>query len=96
VLARPKSVSASANSTTQSLPQSGDVVVVQESHSDGRYTVRQLPATVQRLISSSRDEAVRIARGFAQKHAVDLWYSEDGTHRLLEVYRPVTSRGIPN
>jgi hypothetical protein len=69
---------------------------VQESHFDSRYTVRQLPATVQRLTASSRDEAVRIARGFAQKHAVDLWYTQDGTYRLLEAYRPGTSRGIRN
>jgi hypothetical protein len=51
------------------------------------YTVRQLPGIVQ-FSAAVRDEAVRLARGFGQKHAVDVWYSEAGTYRLLEAYRP--------
>jgi hypothetical protein len=72
------------------MPQDGDVVVTQESESESevRYTVRQLPATAQQFGSSSREEAIRLARGFAQGHAVDLWYHEGGTFRLLEAYRP--------
>jgi hypothetical protein len=31
-----------------------------------------------------RDEAVRLARSFGQRHAVDVWSSEAGTYRLLE------------
>jgi hypothetical protein len=34
---------------------------------------------------------VRLARAFGQKHGVDVWHSEAGRYRLLEVYRPRTS-----
>lgn len=30
--------------------------------------------------------------GFARTRAVDLWYREDGTYRLLKAYRPAISR----
>jgi hypothetical protein len=72
-------------------PQDGDVVVRCEA--DGRlyYTVRQLPGIVQ-FSAGVRDEAVRVAREFAQRYAVDVWYGEGGTYRLLEAYRPRTSR----
>jgi hypothetical protein len=71
-------------------PHDGDVVVTRESRSEVRYSVRQHPGSAQ-FSAAVRDEAVRLARSFAQKHAVDVWYSENGTHRLLEVYRPRTA-----
>ena len=74
-----------------SAPQDGDVIVTQESRSAVRYTVRQHPGNVQ-FSATPRDEAVRLARSFAQKHLVDLWYTENGTHRLLEAYRPGLAR----
>ena len=89
---RAKRVSESAHPIAGTLPRSGDVIVVREKDSVIRYTVRQLPATGQQLGASSRDEAIRLARGLAQTQAVDLWYSEDGTYRLLEAYRPAISR----
>ena len=92
VPARAKCVSESADPTSGAAPRSGDVVVVREKDSTIRYTVRQLPATVQKLGASSRDEAIRLARGFAQSQGVDLWHSEHGTYRLLEAYRPGISR----
>jgi hypothetical protein len=92
VPARAKRVSGSAHPTAGALPRSGDVLVVREKDSAIRYTVRQLPATVQQLGASSRDEAIRLARGFARRQGVDLWHSEDGTYRLLEAYRPGISR----
>ena len=92
VPARAKRVSESADPTSGTAPRSGDVVVVREKDSTIRYTVRQLPATVQKLGASSRDEAIRLARGFAQSQGVDLWHSEHGTYRLLEAYRPGISR----
>jgi hypothetical protein len=55
------------------------------------YTVRQLPGIVQYSVGG-RDEAVRLARSFAQQFDVDIWYREAGTYRLLEVYRPPTAR----
>jgi hypothetical protein len=71
-------------------PRDGDVLVTCEATSRVRFTIRQLPAVVQ-LSASSRDEAVRLARAFAQRHAVDVWYSEKGALRLLEAYRARTS-----
>jgi hypothetical protein len=43
-----------------------------------------------------KDEAIRLARSFAQRHAVDLWYSEDGTYELLEAFRPAVSIAVRN
>jgi hypothetical protein len=42
---------------------------------------------------STRDEAVRLARSFAQRHVVNLWYSKDGNQRLLEAYANNSGRG---
>ena len=78
-------------SPDRSSPQDGDVVVTREVESRVHYTVRQLPGIVQ-FSAGVRDAAVRLARSFAQRYAVDLWYSEAGTYRLLEAYRPRTSR----
>jgi hypothetical protein len=74
-----------------SSPKDGDVVVTRESHSRVHYTVRQLPGIVQ-FSAPVRDEAVRLARSFGQRYTVDVWYSEAGTYRLLEAYRPRTAR----
>ena len=67
-------------------PRDGDVIVSRELGAGGTYTVRQVPGDVQ-LHSSVRDEAIRLARGFAINAAVDLWYIDDGPQRLLEAYR---------
>jgi hypothetical protein len=67
-------------------PRDGDVIVRRESAGGGKYTVRQAPGNVQ-LHASARDEAIRLARGFAIRAAVDLWYADDGPQRLLEAYR---------
>jgi hypothetical protein len=77
-------------SSPRSSPQDGDVVVTREAHSRVHYTVRQLPGIVQ-FSAAARDDAVRLARSFGQKHGVDTWYSENGTYRLLEAYRARTS-----
>ena len=71
----------------RSSPQDGDVLVTREAQSRVHYTVRQLPGMVQ-FSAAVREEAVRLGRGFAQKHTVDVWYCEAGTYRLLEAYRP--------
>ena len=70
----------------RALPADGDVLVTRESRSRVIFTVRQLPGVVQ-FMTSSRDEAVRLAKGFAMKNAVDVWYCEDGAVRLLDAYR---------
>lgn len=74
-----------------SLPQEGDVVVTRESRSAVRYTVRRFPGVVQ-FSASTREAAVQLARGFARKHALDIWYVEGDTCRLLEAYRGRGSR----
>lgn len=75
----------------RSSPQDGDIVVTREAHSPVHYTVSQLPGTAQ-FSATVRDEAVRMVRGFGRKHRIDIWYSQAGTYRLLEAYRPRTSR----
>jgi hypothetical protein len=83
-------VSEPSSPAERSSPQDGDVVITREAHSRVHYTVRQLPGIVQ-FSAAVRDEAVRLARTFGQRHRIDVWYSEDGTYRLLEAYRPRTS-----
>lgn len=83
-------MSDSPSPASVSAPRDGDLVVTRESPSTVHYTVRQYPGKVQ-FSASPRDEAVRLARSFAATHAVDVWYSEEGTHRLLEAYRPRTA-----
>jgi hypothetical protein len=84
-------VSERSTPSERSSPKDGDVVVARESHSRVHYTVRQLPGIVQ-FSAAVRDEAVKLARSFGRRYAVDVWYSDAGTHRLLEAYRPRTAR----
>jgi hypothetical protein len=67
-------------------PRNGDVIVSRESAGGGKYTVRQVPGNVQ-FHATARDEAIRLARGFAVKATVDLWCHEESSYRLLEAYR---------
>jgi hypothetical protein len=80
--------------TAAAFPQNGDIVVTREARSPVYYNVGQFPVAVQFSLSS-RDEALHLARGFAEKHGVDVWYSENGTGRLLEGYRPRVASRIP-
>jgi hypothetical protein len=93
-LHRDTRVSESSRRPQPSSPQDGDVVVTREVQSHVHYTLRQLPGMVQ-FSAPVRDEAVRLARSFSRQYAVDVWYSETGTYRLLEVYRPRTSSPAP-
>lgn len=61
-------------------------MISREPDSPSRYTIRQLPDNGQ-LSALSRDDAVLLARRFAQGNAVNVWYSDDITLRLLEAYR---------
>jgi hypothetical protein len=70
------------------------VVVTREAHLRVHYTVRQLPGIVQ-FSAAVRDEAVRLARSFGQKYGINVWYSDNGTYRLLEAYRPRRSPSAP-
>jgi hypothetical protein len=66
-------------------PQNGDIVVTRPSAAVVSYSVRQLAGQVQ-FTASSRDEAVRLARGLAQRESVYLWYCEERKCLLLECY----------
>ena len=70
----------------RSQPRDGDIVMTRESKSGASFTIRQVPGVVQ-LSAFVRDEAIRLARGFARENNVNLWYCEAGTDRLLEAYR---------
>jgi hypothetical protein len=67
-------------------PRDGDVVVSRESRPTVKFGVRRVPGVVQ-FTSVVRDDAVQVGRGFARKHAVDLWYCDGPASRLLERYR---------
>ena len=66
-------------------PRHGDVVLTRPSASVVSYSVRELAGGI-RFTVSSKDEAVRLARGLAQRQAVDLWYCEGERCLLLECY----------
>ena len=66
-------------------------MITRESRPSTRYTIRQLPDNGQ-LTASSRDDAVLLARAFAEARAVNFWYSDETTLRLLEAYRPSRRR----
>jgi hypothetical protein len=72
-------------------PRSGDLIVERTSTADGAFSVQQVPGGPQ-FRASTRNEAVQLARRFAQSHAVDLWYADRGTYRLLERYRPLDAQ----
>lgn len=76
------------------IPQNGDIVVTREARPPVHYNVGKFPVAVQFSLSS-RDEALHLAKGFAEKHGVDVWYSENGIGRLLETYRPRGASRIP-
>jgi hypothetical protein len=66
--------------------------VAPQSASRHGYGVSQVPGAPQ-VRTATWDEALRLARDFAKANGVDVWYSENGIHRLLEVYR---SRPAPS
>jgi hypothetical protein len=79
----------------KSSPRDGDVVVTRHAHSRVHYTVRQLPGIVQ-FSTTVGEEAVRLAAGFAEKHTVNVWYTDGGgTYRRLEVGKPSSSTDAP-
>lgn len=66
------------------MPRDRDLVVRQEPDRGGRFSVSELPGPVQ-FFSSSCEEAVRIAKGYAQRQRVDVWYVNghgDTYHRI--------------
>lgn len=74
------------------IPQDGDVIVTRENRSPVRFTIGQLPASAQFSVAT-RNEAIRIARTYARKHLVDIWYDQGEHHRLVETYRMGVTTG---
>jgi hypothetical protein len=72
-------------------PRPGDLVVTREARSAVRYSVREVPGEPQ-ITLASRDETLRLARGFARDRGVDLWYSEGGETRRLDTRRAAGAR----
>jgi hypothetical protein len=71
---------------TAPAPEDGDVIVTHERIPIVHFTVRRHPDAAP-VNAQRRDVALEVARGFAQVHAVNVWYCENGSERLLEVYR---------
>jgi hypothetical protein len=70
--------------------KSGDLVVTRVPESASHYAVRQHPGAVQ-FTASPREEAIRLARGFARAHGVDAWISEDAGSSRIESGRAARS-----
>lgn len=73
-------------------PKDGDVMVTREDRSPVRFTIGRSPASAQFSLGT-RAEAIRIARSYAQKHLVDIWYNQSDRHCLLEAYRMRSKAG---
>ena len=70
-------------------PQTGDVVIVRTSDADRPFSIQQVPGGAQ-FSARTRKDAVHLAHGFAQSHAIDLWYRDQQTCTLLERHRALT------
>ena len=68
-------------------PEPGDIVVVKESASRNRYSVRRFPGRGQ-LAVHTFEEAMGIGRRFAGEYCVDLWYRDGRAPALVERHRP--------
>lgn len=68
-------------------PRDRDVVVVRDGGSPPRFAIGQHPAAGEILVSS-REEACRLARGFARAEGLDAWYHWNGTYERLGSFRP--------
>jgi hypothetical protein len=68
-------------------PSVGDLLVACDLRSARRYTVAQVPGAPH-LIMVAKDDAIRLATDIARTNRVDVWYAENGGHRLIEAFRP--------
>lgn len=83
----------SAAPDTAAEPRPGDVIVGRDTDPEVRFSVRLHPGPVQ-FTTNAREDALRIAREFAEHQRVDLWQSEAGTCRRLERNRRPTSEAV--
>jgi hypothetical protein len=70
-------------------PQTGDVVIVRTSDPESPFSIQQVPGGAQ-FHARTRKDARKTARGFAQTHAIDLWYRDQQRCSVLERHRPPT------
>ena len=68
-------------------PREGDLVVIRDALSTPCHTVVQVPG-LRLATMAAEDDAVAIARDFAQLRHVDVWYTDHETQRLIEAFRP--------
>jgi len=70
-------------------PQTGDVVIVRTSDPESPFSIQQVPGGAQ-FYARTRKDAIQMAHGFAQSHAIDLSYSDQQTCSVLERHRTLT------
>ena len=75
-------------SSDTSKPRNGDVVVSALAGPKAGFGLRQLPGAVH-LTMSRREVAAEIARRFAERYGVDVWF-DGGTYTLLASFRRAT------
>ena len=68
-------------------PRDGDVVITPDEREPSRYLITQVPEGPQ-AIWASRDQALTVARNFAQLHAVDVWIRDGSLATRTAHYRP--------
>jgi hypothetical protein len=79
-------VSDSLISAVELVPQEGDIVVTRTSDPIPRYTIRKIPGEPQ-ILSRTWQQAVHMARRFAQQYRVDVWMAGGLGVRLIASYR---------
>jgi hypothetical protein len=79
-------VSDSLFSTIGPVPREGDIVVTRTSEPIPRYTIRKIPGEPQ-ILSRTRQQAVQMARRFAQQYRVDVWMAGGLDVQLIASYR---------
>jgi hypothetical protein len=84
---RPEPPTRSRSSDT-SKPRNGDVIVSAMAAPKVGFGLRQLPGAVH-LIMSRREVAAEVARRFAERYGVDVWF-DGGTFTLLASFRRAT------
>jgi len=70
-------------------PLTGDVVIVRTSDPDSPFSIQQVPGGAQ-FRASTHQNAVQLAHGFAELHALDSWYRDQHGCSLFESHRPPT------
>jgi hypothetical protein len=68
-------------------PREGDLVVARDATLGQHHTVVQFPGLTLASMAA-KDDAIELARDFAQLRNVDVWYADHGDRRLIEAFRP--------